>query len=177
MFFQVTAGTAVDKNPILEYQHRLSQSGGHIIPTWILLVNQFTVDVFSYRRLLKNTRKSDRALTIFQQEDKQLQASRGTSRYMEQCGSTQEASLTSCPSQRWQKNTGCTTTAPAKTSSSSTFPEESSGPSHNVIGVSSNPTWLRGRGQYSLILKITINLIIMSTTTLGLYWRVNYSTK
>ena len=65
MFCQVTAGTAVDKNPRLEYQHTFSQSGGHIIPTWVLLENQSSVDVFPYRRLLKNIRKFDRALGIF----------------------------------------------------------------------------------------------------------------
>ena len=46
MFCQVTAGTAVDKNLRLEYQHTLSQSGGHTSPTWVLLDNQSTVDVF-----------------------------------------------------------------------------------------------------------------------------------
>ena len=53
------AGTAV------EQQHTLSQSGGHIKPTWVLLDNQSTVDVFSNRRLLKNTRKYDRSLENF----------------------------------------------------------------------------------------------------------------
>ena len=79
MLCQVTAGTTVDKNPILEYQHNLSQSGGHISPTWALLENHSTMDIFSNRRLLKNIRKYDRLLAIFQQEEEQLQASRGTS--------------------------------------------------------------------------------------------------
>ena len=59
MFYQVTAGTAV------EQQHALSQLGGHIKPIWVLLDNQSTVDVFSDRRLLKNIRKSDRSLELF----------------------------------------------------------------------------------------------------------------
>ena len=59
MLCQVTAGTAV------EQQNVLSQSGGHINPTWVLLENQLTVEVFSNRRLLKNIRKSDRAMAIF----------------------------------------------------------------------------------------------------------------
>ena len=58
MFCQVTAGTTVDQ------QHALSQSGGHIKPTWVLLDNQSTVYVFSNRLLLKNIRKSDRSLEI-----------------------------------------------------------------------------------------------------------------
>ena len=67
MLYQVTAETAVtNKNLKIEkYQHVLSQSGGHVIPTWVLLDNQFTVYVFSNRRLLKNIRKSDRGLAIF----------------------------------------------------------------------------------------------------------------
>ena len=59
MFWKVTAGTVFD------HQHVLSQSGGHINTTWVLLDNQLTVDVFSNRRLLKNIRKSDRSLAIF----------------------------------------------------------------------------------------------------------------
>ena len=59
MFCQVKSGTA------FEQQHALSQSGGHIKPTWVLLDNHFIVDVFSNRRLLKNIRKSDRSLAIF----------------------------------------------------------------------------------------------------------------
>ena len=55
----MTAGTAVKQ------QHMLSQSGSHINPTWVLLDNQSTVDVFSNRRLLKNIRKFDRSLAIF----------------------------------------------------------------------------------------------------------------
>ena len=137
MFCKLIVGAVVDKNPILEYQHTLSQSVEHISPTWVLLYNQSTVDFFSYRRLLKNIRKSDRALAVFQQEGKQLQISKGTSRDMEQYGSTQEKFLTSCPCQMCQKNTGCPTTAPAKTSHWSTCPEERSGPSHNVRGISS----------------------------------------
>ena len=43
----------------------LSQSGGHISPTWVLLENQSTVKVFSNRHLLKNMSKSDRDLEIF----------------------------------------------------------------------------------------------------------------
>ena len=59
MLCQVTAGTAVEK------QHVLSHSGGHINPTWDLLDNQSTVEVFSNRRLLKNIRKFDRSLENF----------------------------------------------------------------------------------------------------------------
>ena len=59
MFCQGTTGTAV------EYQPTLSQSGGHINTTWVLLDNQSTVEVSPYRRLLKNIRKSDRSLAIF----------------------------------------------------------------------------------------------------------------
>ena len=59
MFCQVTSVTAV------EQQHTLNQSGGHIKPTWVLLYNQSTVDVFLNIRLLKNIRKSDRSLAIF----------------------------------------------------------------------------------------------------------------
>ena len=59
MFYQVTAGNTV------EYQHTLIQTGGHTNTTWILLNNHSTVDVFSNRCLLKNIRKSDRALEIF----------------------------------------------------------------------------------------------------------------
>ena len=58
MFCQVKPGTAVDQ------QHTLSQSGGHINPTWDLLDNQSTVEVFSNRRLLKNIRIFDRSLAI-----------------------------------------------------------------------------------------------------------------
>ena len=100
MFYQLTAGTVV------EYQHALSQSGGHINPTWVLLGNHSTLDVFPNRRFLKNISKSDRALEFFLQEDIQLQTSKGTSRDMEQDGSTQEVSITSCPCQRWHKKTG-----------------------------------------------------------------------
>ena len=77
---------------------------------------------------------------FFRQEDKQIQTSKGTSRDMEQYGSTPEALLTYCDCQRWQKNNGCPTTETAKTSSSSTFPEERSGPSHNARGVYSTLT-------------------------------------
>ena len=59
VFCQVTAETMTNKNPKMEYQHTLIQSGGRIIPTWVLLDNQSTVDVFSNRRLLKNIRSSD----------------------------------------------------------------------------------------------------------------------
>ena len=59
MFFQVMVGTTV------EYQHKLIQSGGNINPTWLLLYNQSTVDVFTNIRLLENIRISDRALAIF----------------------------------------------------------------------------------------------------------------
>ena len=59
VFYQTTAGTAVDN------QHALSQSGGHINTTWVLLDNQSTVDIFSNRRLLKNIRKFDRGLELF----------------------------------------------------------------------------------------------------------------
>ena len=59
MLCQVTAGTAV------EQQNVLSQSGGHINPTWVLLGKQLTVDVLSNRPLLNNISKSDRALEIF----------------------------------------------------------------------------------------------------------------
>ena len=55
----MTAGTAVKQ------QHMLSQSGSHINPTWVLLDNQSTVNVFSNICLLKNTRRSDRSLEIF----------------------------------------------------------------------------------------------------------------
>ena len=54
MFCQVTTGTTV------EQQHVLVQSGGHTKPTWVLLDNQYNMDIFSNRRLLKNIRKSDR---------------------------------------------------------------------------------------------------------------------
>ena len=97
MLCQVTAGTEV------EYQHTLSQSGGHINTTRVLLDNQSTVDVFPNICLLKNIRKSDRALEIFLQEEKQLQTSKETSWDMEHYGSTQDSPLTSCPCQRWQK--------------------------------------------------------------------------
>ena len=59
VLYQVTAGTAVEQH------HALSQSGGHINTTWILLDNQSIVDVFSNIRLLKNIRKSNRSLAIF----------------------------------------------------------------------------------------------------------------
>ena len=42
-----------------KYQHVLIQSGGYIRPTWVLLDNQSTVNVFSNRHLLKNMRKSN----------------------------------------------------------------------------------------------------------------------
>ena len=48
-----------------KYKHVLSQSGGHISPTWVLLDNHSTVKVFPNRYLLKNMRKSDRDLEIF----------------------------------------------------------------------------------------------------------------
>ena len=59
MLCQVTAENANNKDQILEYQHTLSQSVGHIIPTRVLLDTHSTVDVFSNIRLLNNTRKSD----------------------------------------------------------------------------------------------------------------------
>ena len=59
MLCQTKTGTAV------EHQHALSQSEGHINTTWVLLDNQSIVGVFSNRHLLKNIRKSDRALAIF----------------------------------------------------------------------------------------------------------------
>ena len=65
MFCQVTAETATNKTLNLEYQHALSQSGGHIRPTWVLLDNQSTVNMFSNRRLLKNIRRSNIDLDIF----------------------------------------------------------------------------------------------------------------
>ena len=65
MLFQVTAEITTDKNLNMEYQHTLSQSGGNMNPTWVLLDNQSTVEVFSNRRILKNIRKSDRELEIF----------------------------------------------------------------------------------------------------------------
>ena len=46
-------------------QVTLVQSGGNIKPTWVLIDNQSTVDVFSNRSLLKKIRKSDRSLAIF----------------------------------------------------------------------------------------------------------------
>ena len=64
MLCQVKEDTATKKVPKLEYQHTLIQSGGHIIPTRVLLDNQSTVDVCSNIRLLKNIRKSDIALEI-----------------------------------------------------------------------------------------------------------------
>ena len=48
-----------------KYKHVLSQSGGHISPTWVLLDNQSTINVFSNSCLQKNIRKSDRDLVIF----------------------------------------------------------------------------------------------------------------
>ena len=90
MFCQVTVGTAV------EYQHTLSQSGGHINTTCVLLENHSTVDVFPDRSLLKNIKKYNRALTIFLKEDKKLQIYKGTPWDMEYYGSTHETSPTSC---------------------------------------------------------------------------------
>ena len=64
MFYQVTAETATNEDPNMEYQHGLIQSGGCISPAWVLLDNQSAVDAFSNRRLLKNISKSDRELAI-----------------------------------------------------------------------------------------------------------------
>ena len=50
VFCQVTEGTTV------EQQHALSQSGGHINPTWVLLDNKSTMEIFSNICLLKNIR-------------------------------------------------------------------------------------------------------------------------
>ena len=50
---------------LMFYQVTLGQSRGHIKPTWVLLENQSTMDVFSNRRPLKNIRKLDRLLAIF----------------------------------------------------------------------------------------------------------------
>ena len=65
MFCQVTVKTATNKDAKLEYKHMLSQSGGHINPTRVLLDDQSNVYVFSNRLLLKNIQISDRALKIF----------------------------------------------------------------------------------------------------------------
>ena len=46
-------------------QVTLGQSRGTIKRTWVLLDNQFTVDMFSNRHLLKNISKFDRLLAIF----------------------------------------------------------------------------------------------------------------
>ena len=64
MLCQFIEETATNEDPKMEYQHTLSQSGGYIRPTWFLLDNQFTAEVFSNRLLLKNIRKSDRELEI-----------------------------------------------------------------------------------------------------------------
>ena len=58
MSCKVAEGTA------FEQQHALIQSGGHINPTWVLLDNQYTVEVFSSRSLLNNIRKSNRSLAF-----------------------------------------------------------------------------------------------------------------
>ena len=58
MFCQVTAGNTV------EYQRTMSQSGGNINTTCVLLDNQSDMNFFPNIRLLKNIRKSDRALAI-----------------------------------------------------------------------------------------------------------------
>ena len=141
-----------------EHQHAFSWSGGHIKPTWVLLYNHSTMDVFSNKRLLKNIRKSDRSLAIFF----------GTSQNMEQYGSTQWASPTLCSSQKWKINTGCTTTEPKKTSYIYTCQEAKSGLLHTARGVSSTLTWMQGKW-LSSILYIIISLIILNTTTLGIY--------
>ena len=64
MLCQVTVEARTNNNPKIEYKHTLSQSGGHNSPTWFLLYNQSTVEVFSNRRLLKNIRSFDRELVI-----------------------------------------------------------------------------------------------------------------
>ena len=53
---------------LMHCQVTLGQSGGHIKPTWALLDNQSTVDVFSNICFLKKIRKSDRSLPIFSTE-------------------------------------------------------------------------------------------------------------
>ena len=66
MFYQFMVEIVETKTLKMEkYQHVLSQSGGHISPTWVLLDNQSTINVFSNRHLLKNISKSDRDLEIF----------------------------------------------------------------------------------------------------------------
>ena len=121
-------------------QVTLGQSGGHIKPTWVLIDNQYTMDMFSNKRLLKNIRKSDRLLATFQREDGQLLTSKGTCRGMVQYVSIQRASPTSRPFQRWHINTKCPATAPEKTSSLSTCQGGGSDHSHNAKGVSSTST-------------------------------------
>ena len=91
MLFQVTENTTTNEDSKLEYQHTLRHSGGHISPTWVLLDNQSTVDVFSNRRLLKNIRKYDRAMEILSTVGRMTTYLQGVSWNMEQCGSTQEA--------------------------------------------------------------------------------------
>ena len=48
-----------------KYPHILSQSDEIISPTWILLYNQSTLDVFLSKNLLRSFRKANRDLVIF----------------------------------------------------------------------------------------------------------------
>ena len=46
MFCQVMADNTKNKTPKIEYQHALIHPGGNIIPTWFLLENQYTANLF-----------------------------------------------------------------------------------------------------------------------------------
>ena len=48
-----------------KYHHTLSCSGGRISPTWTLIENHSTVDVFSKKNLLQSIRRANHDLAIF----------------------------------------------------------------------------------------------------------------
>ena len=89
----------------------LSQSGGHTSPTWALLDNKSTVDVFSIMQLLKNIRIFYRELEIFSMGDRRPKLPRGILLAMEWLGSTQEAYPIYSPSHKWHRNTAWSMTA------------------------------------------------------------------
>ena len=146
MLYQVTAETATNEDPNMEYQHGLIQSGGCISPAWVLLDNQSAVDAFSNRRLLKNISKSDRELAILLTGVKMNMNLQGGipgygTVWFHPGGIANILSLS-----KVAENTVCTTTAPVRKTFSSTYPEENSGHSVNSRGGYSTQTWLWGRG-------------------------------
>ena len=128
----------------------MSQPGGHIRPTWVLLDNNSTVEKISNRRLLKNIRKSNREMAIFSMGDQTTTDLKGGipghwTVWFHPGGIINIPSL----SQRWRRNTVWLTTALVKINSWYIYQGERSDTSISAIGGCSTPTWPRYRGRYS----------------------------